>query len=618
MRKPSGAWILLSAVLTTWPGALSAGPGPRLSPPPPLASAAEGEQAGTEVRIHGQRQRAAWRWTAAAANGFRQLWVPLEVLQGQLGFSSRSRADGTLELEWFGQAQSVPPSGQVSLADEVAVDLAPFLARDGLTARVEGGALLLDAPLPVLRQARTSAAPAGRRRVVLELSGPAVVRGGEGQIWLAARVPPSVASSLPRVGLSGQREGEGWRVRPPSEPLRVFTLGSPARVVIDLAAADTAPMAAASAEPSLDPRLRALLGSDVHWRQESPIVGGRRLRLSSVRIDPLSSSLELRSLSRGASMEGLTTLPRLASRYDALVAINGGYFNRVRRLPLGALREQGRWLSGPILNRGVVAWEPSTLPRFGRLALEEWVSDDSGRQWPVEVVNSGYVKRGLARYTTEWGAAYRALSGAEQAVVLRDGFVHRRYDGVRLASGVALAPGEELLVARAGAPLPWSEGTPLRLSSRPSSDLGAASFVMGGGPLLLQGGSIVLDGVAEGFSPAFLRQGAPRTVIGSDGRYLWLLTLEGVDHEGPTLAETARVLQAAGLRDALNLDGGSSTGLILGGLHTVKGRGVVSAVHNGLGLVPRPTGASAGTGGGDPAAPMAPESGAPSPSPSGS
>jgi hypothetical protein len=98
-----------------------------------------------------------------------------------------------------------------------------------------------------------------------------------------------------------------------------------------------------------------------------------------------------------------------------------------------------------------------------------------------------------------------------------------------------------------------------------------------------------LDGVAEGFSPAFLRQGAPRTVIGSDGRFLWLLTLEGLDDEGPTLAETARFLQALGLQDALNLDGGSSTGLVLGGLHRVKGRGVVSAVHNGLGLVPRPT-----------------------------
>jgi hypothetical protein len=299
----------------------------------------------------------------------------------------------------------------------------------------------------------------------------------------------------------------------------------------------------------------------------------------------------------------------LARRYDALVAVNGGYFNRVRRLPLGALREQGRWLSGPILNRGVVAWESSALPRFGRLELREWVNDGSGRQWPVWVVNSGYVRSGLARYTSEWGSQYRALSGTEQGVVLRDGVVQRRYDSGWLAAGVPLRPGEELLVARAGAPLPWAEGTSLRLVSQPSNDLGQATNVVGGGPLLLQDGRIVLDGGVEGFSPAFLRQGAPRTVIGSDGRQLWLLTLQGVDDEGPSLYETARILRTAGLRDALNLDGGSSTGLVMGGQHTVKGRGVVSAVHNGLGLVPRMSPPAPGGASGGPAA-AAPQAGA--------
>jgi hypothetical protein len=58
-----------------------------------------------------------------------------------------------------------------------------------------------------------------------------------------------------------------------------------------------------------------------------------------------------------------------------------------------------------------------------------------------------------------------------------------------------------------------------------------------------------------------------------------------VGQDGPTLGETAMLLQRLGLRDALNLDGGSSTGLVMGGAHTVKGRGVAGSVHNGLGLV---------------------------------
>ena len=627
MGKPTVGIGLLCALFATWPHALSAGPGPRLPqppPPPPSPSAegappeapgAEGIQEGQVVRVNGLPQRALWRWAGATDGHPRQLWVPLEVLQGRLGFSSRSRVDGALELEWFGRRQIVPTAGQISLADEVAIDVEPFLAPDGLSASVERGELALRVPLPLLRQVRSSTAAPGGRRVVLDLSGPAVVRGGEGRIWLAAQVPPSITDDLRRLGLSGQREGEGWALRASAAPLRVFTLGEPARVVIDLAAAGASDSAGATSpvRQALDPRLRALLGSEVQWRQDTLRFGGRRLQLNSVRIDPQSSSLELRTLSRGATMEGLTTLPLLARRHDALVAINGGYFNRVRRLPLGALRDQGRWLSGPILNRGVVAWEPASLPRFGRLDLREGVSDDSGRQWPVWVVNSGFVRSGLARYTAEWGAQYRALSSSEQAVVLRDGIVRRRHDSAGLATGVPLAPGDELIVARGGAPLPWGEGARLQLVSRSTNALGQATNVVGGGPLLLQDGRIVLDGVAEGFSPAFLRQGAPRTVIGSDGRQLWLVTLQGLDDAGPTLEETAQVLRAAGLRDALNLDGGSSTGLVMGGQHTVKGRGVVSAVHNGLGLVPRtappvggaaaPTAPSNGGGtSGDPAA----------------
>jgi hypothetical protein len=74
--------------------------------------------------------------------------------------------------------------------------------------------------------------------------------------------------------------------------------------------------------------------------------------------------------------------------------------------------------------------------------------------------------------------------------------------------------------------------------------------------------------------------------IDKGGSLLWLITLQSGNGGGPTLPETAQLLAAMGLRDALNLDGGSSTGLVLAGQHLVKGRGVAGSVHNALGLVP--------------------------------
>jgi hypothetical protein len=486
--------------------------------------------------------------------------------------SSRSRPDGSLDLEWFGQPLSVGSGAQVSLDDEVAVDAAPLLQALGVGTIKQGPELRLQLPVAQLMQVRT-ANQTGQRRVVLDLNGPAIVRTSEGRLELLG------LGSAPQTSAALQLQvAEGLK------PTKVFTLGDPARVVIDLPVA-TPPDSTGSPlpAPAMDPRLQALLGRGIQWDR----LVRQGFRVNAVRIDPRTAPVGLKPLTRPQGMEGLSSLQTLANARMALVAINGGYFNRVKRLPLGALKSEGRWLSGPILNRGVAAWAPRSLPRFGHLSLEEWLVGPNGSRYPVLSLNSGYVQRGISRYGPEWGPSYRALSGGETALVLgADSSVGQRYTTADLEAGVPLRRGEILLVGRGGVALPWAEGTQLSLSSRPSNDLGLAPFVIGGGPLLLQDGRIVLNGVAEAFSAGFLNQGAPRTVVASDGSQLWLITLEGTSDSGPSLPETAQLLQSLGLRDALNLDGGSSTGLVMGGTMPVKGRGVVGAVNNGLGLVP--------------------------------
>jgi hypothetical protein len=582
-------------------------PLPELPSAPPLPSDQGSDlpsSSGGTLVINGLAQRAQWRWLGRLDQPPRELWLPLEVLQGQLGFSSRNRSGGgELDLEWFGRRLLVAADRQRPLGDEVAIDVAPLLPSSGLLARASGSSLSLQLAPPQLLGIRPSTAPPGQRRVVLDLSGPAFLRFGEGSLLLGISSRADQLAALTSLGLWGRQEGAALRIASRSGPAasKVFTLGEPNRVVIDLPAGpgptSPEPASAERASPTrLDRRLQARLGRQIIWERVVRPLGGRQLRLNTVRIDPANTDLELRPLSRPDGMEGLSSLVRLANRQNALVAINGGFFNRVRRLPLGALRDRGRWLSGPILNRGAIGWDPRGLPRFGRLKLEEAVRDSNGNRWPLVVLNSGYVQRGLSRYTADWGPSYRSLSAGESAVVVQEGVVRARYGPDQLGAGVPLTPGAMLLVARAGFNLPWSEGERLSLESRPTTPLGLAANVVGGGPLLLLDGRPVLNGGAEGFSAAFLSQGAPRTVVGSDGRQLWLITLEGIDDDGPTLAETTLLLGQLGLRDALNLDGGSSTGLVMGGLHTVKGRGVVGAVHNGLGLVPSGGEAAANAG----------------------
>ena len=546
-----------------------------------------GMQNGSLLQINGLSQRARWQLRRSADRSIEELWLPLEVLQNQLGVSSRNTPSGSLKLEWFGRELEVPAAAQRSIDDEVAVEIGALLQSAALSITADGEVLRLQMPPAPLLGVRSS--ESGRsRRVVLDLAAPALLRRDGNSVWLGLSTPEAQLAVLQGLGFSTSAQAGGLQLEQRSGTTqRVFSLGSPARIVIDLALAAPAGGQGQGAangntiQPG-DPRLQALLGRELHWDQQ--LHGG--IRVNAVRVDPRNPKLVLRPLTRGGGMEGLSSLQQLAARDDALVAVNGGFFNRVKRLPLGALKVDGRWLSGPILGRGVVAWSNGAMPRFGRLSLQEWLTDERGQRLPVAVLNSGYLQRGLSRYTPEWGPTYRALSGQETALVLRGERVAALYGTAELEQGVPLQRGTTLVVARGGAELPWVMGERLQLSSRGSNALAHAPNVIGGGPLLLQEGRIVLSGTVEGFSSGFLQQGAPRTVVASDGRQLWLITLEGSTDAGPSLVETAQLLQQLGLTDALNLDGGSSTGLVLGGVMTVKGRGVAGAVHHGLGLVP--------------------------------
>ena len=552
-------------------------------PPPPLVpigAAAATERQGSSIRINGRLQSARWLWVGGLGNTPQQLWIPLEVLENQLGVTSRSRSDGALELEWFGQELKVPASAQRSLEDEVAVEVSSLFGRIGVGLRREGSLLSLELARPQLLQVRSSN-PGPVKRIVLDLGGPATIGRDDAGLVVDLLSRSDQQALLGSLGLQAQQDSAGLRLKPSAAKLtRVFSLGEPNRVVIEW------PDQGAASRPDspapIDPRLQDLLGKELQWDR----LVRQGVRINAIRIDPLNASLQLRPLARPGAMEGLSSLVQLANQQQAWVAINGGYFNRVKRLPLGALKQDGRWLSGPILNRGVAAWDERTMPRFGRLQLSEWVVGPGALRLPVAVVNSGYVQRGISRYTADWGPNYRALSGSETGLLIQGGLVRQQFGPSELDAGVPLRGDDLLLVGRGGSELPWGLGDRLQIESRPSSNLGLATHVIGGGPLLLQAGRIVLNGAAENFSSAFLNQGAPRTVLARDDRQIWLITLEGIQDSGPSLGETAALLQQLGLQDALNLDGGSSTGLVLGGSLQVKGRGVAGSVHNGVGLVP--------------------------------
>lgn len=97
---------------------------------------------------------------------------------------------------------------------------------------------------------------------------------------------------------------------------------------------------------------------------------------------------------------------------------------------------------------------------------------------------------------------------------------------------------------------------------------------IGGGPVLLQGGEIRITNNEElKFTGKAINDKHPRTAMGytADGKLI-ILVVEGRNAAagGATLTQEAQILKDLGCVEALNLDGGGSSCLLVNGKETIK------------------------------------------------
>jgi hypothetical protein len=98
---------------------------------------------------------------------------------------------------------------------------------------------------------------------------------------------------------------------------------------------------------------------------------------------------------------------------------------------------------------------------------------------------------------------------------------------------------------------------------------------VGGGPVLLQNGQIMITNNQElKFAGKAINDKHPRTAIGytPDNRMI-ILAVEGRNNgvaEGATLVQLAEIFRDLGCYEALNLDGGGSSCLLINGKETIK------------------------------------------------
>ncbi len=426
----------------------------------------------------------------------------------------------------------------------------------------------------------------------------ATISGQEWSIALDAKIAPALIqrtfqTSKQLLSLKIEPAGTQTRVKvtiPLGWRPQVFSIGNPNRLVIDI-------------RPDSLVEKDILWAQGVRWRQQYQNLGSARFPVFSLEVNPRQAGVKVRPLlSNPPTDKGSAPLLQTAELSGVVGAINAGFFNRINRLALGVIRRDSKWLSGPILNRGAIGWNDRGEFAIARLTLQETLITPTNQRLPISQLNSAYVDAGIGRYNPDWGTSYTPFSDNEIVVTvvgdsLRDSFASRVISqsaaGVAgktafplPANGYILALRSDLSVATQLTP-----GTLLRLETNTiPADFSRFPYILGGGPVLVQNSRVALDAKAEGFSDAYVRQTAIRSAIGrtAAGNLLIVAVHNRAGGAGPNFAELAQILQQMGAVEALNLDGGSSTSLYLGGSLLDRPPSTAARVHNAIGIFIQP------------------------------
>ncbi len=568
---------------------------------------------GSQIALNGRVFRVAWKqWKLGKSvrTGISDVGLTQTV-----GMELLSTRDFTRQpVQWF----SYPPSTPLVLPSKLSgsyryLDVTDFARIAGWQLQVQGDALRiysvparvenihletqpwgsriivdLDRPTPwQVRDLRTEGAIAFEAiadpSLIARFNAPPVVEQRQ-EIEDTAPVPVVPPIAQPVIRLDNAQNQTLLRVSiPEGKRLQVFSVPNPYRLVLDL-----------RSDSLVEKEI--LWAPGIRWRQQYVNLGESRFPVVWLEVNPRTSGVSFRPIwSNPATQLGTAPLIQTAQLWQASAAINAGFFNRKNQLPLGAIRRDGRWFSGPILNRGAIAWNNSGQFKFGRLSLQETFIASTGVRLPVLFLNSAYVQPGIARYTPEWGPTYTPLTDNEVLI-----FVQNNQITAQMPGGIAgqmtfpIPTNGYLLTLRtnstnvvADSLSSLSIGTPVRIDrSTTPADFARYPHILGAGPLLLQNRQIVLDAKGEQFSDSFTQQSAIRSCIGiTPAGTLIIATIHGrVGGRGPSLTETAQLIQQLGAIDALNLDGGSSTGLYLGGQLLDRSPDTAARVHNALGI----------------------------------
>jgi exopolysaccharide biosynthesis protein len=289
----------------------------------------------------------------------------------------------------------------------------------------------------------------------------------------------------------------------------------------------------------------------------------------------------------------------IAEREGALAAVNGTYFGR-RGEPLGILMIDGEIVTSPIYDRTALVISDDGAPAIDNVFVNTYFEMPDGVKIDITGLNQLRSPNDVILYTSKYGRK-TGTKNCSEIIVRNDKVWEIRGanseippDGFVISAGKNL---EKLLRDR----LDSGEEIKLNIEIIPYSteSPGSLRHIIGGGPRLLKAGRVYVSKKEEKFRWDVARTRAARTAVGitKDGHLLFV-TIDKTSRigrkpdvapsAGMKLEELSEFMIFLGAVDAMNLDGGgSSTMVVSGEVVNMPANGHEIAISNAILLKPK-------------------------------
>ena len=294
------------------------------------------------------------------------------------------------------------------------------------------------------------------------------------------------------------------------------------------------------------------------------------LRLETARAEKTKGGLEQTSL--------------MARRYDraghrVVAAVNGDFFTKAGS-PVNLHISAGELISGSI-DRSIFAKSTAGSFFIGRVTSEASVMTNDGLVHKIHGVNRGRQKDEIVLYNHHHG---RSTGANRHGVELRLFWLERFWTNDTVAAvivrrfiqdGNSSLDDSTIVLSAHGIAAQWTAlhlavGDTVHVIWRFAEFPRRILEAIGGTPRLIRNGTITIEGREEKVRDDFVTMRHPRTAIGynEEEQRCYLVAVDGRQpghSAGMTLRELAALMQELGCTEALNLDGGGSTTLVLRG-----------------------------------------------------